>query len=166
MLRILVALAAIGITSAAMAQAQAQAQRAAPAGPQPLPRGKFIADMDAEFRKMDADKNGQLTATEIEQFQRIQALAQAQARNRQAFAQLDTDRNGQISRAEFAKMAVPARIPGAQAVLGRMDGNRDRQVSLVEHRAATLVNFDRLDTDKDGIVTPAEMKAGGIAQRR
>ena len=164
MLRILIALAAAGLTSAAMAQAQAQ--RAAQPGPQPLPRAKFIADMDAEFRKMDADKNGQLTATEIEQFQRIQALAQAQARNRQAFAQLDTDRNGQISPAEFAKMAIPAKIPGAQAVLGRMDTNRDRQLSLVEHRAATLVNFDRLDTDKDGIVSPAEMRAGGIAQRR
>lgn len=162
MLRLMIALAATAMASAAMAQAQ----RAAQPGPQPLPRAKFIADMDAEFRKMDADKNGQLTATEIEQFQRIQALAQAQARNRQAFAQLDTDRNGQLSPAEFAKMAIPAKIPGAQAVLGRMDANRDRQVSLVEHRAATLVNFDRLDTDKDGIVSPAEMKAGGIAQRR
>jgi hypothetical protein len=29
---------------------------------------------------------------------------------------------------------------------------------------ATLANFDRLDTDKDGIVTPAEMKAAGIAR--
>lgn len=140
--------------------ASAPAQQAA----RPLGRAQFIADMDTEFRKMDADKNGQLTATEIEQFQRIQALAQAQARNRQAFAQLDADRNGQLSPAEFAKMAVPARIPGSQAMLGRMDGNRDKQVSLVEHRAATLVNFDRLDTDKDGVVTPAEMKAGGITR--
>ena len=35
-----------------------------------------------------------------------------------------------------------------------MDGNRDQQVSLVEHRTATLANFDRLDTDRNGVVTP------------
>ena len=46
-------------------------------------------------------------------------------------------------------------------MLAREDSNRDSQVSLVEHRAATLANFDRLDTDKDGMVTAAEMKAGG-----
>jgi hypothetical protein len=47
-------------------------------------------------------------------------------------------------------------------MLGREDGNRDGRISMIEHRTATLANFDRLDTDKDGIVTPAEMKAGGI----
>jgi hypothetical protein len=36
----------------------------------------------------------------------------------------------------------------------------------VEHRAATVANFDRLDADKDGIVTAAEMKAGGILPRQ
>ena len=50
-------------------------------------------------------------------------------------------------------------------MLSRMDSNRDGQVSLVEHRSATLANFDRLDTDKDGNVTAAEMKAGGITPR-
>jgi hypothetical protein len=157
--------AVIAIALALEAPAFAQAAQRQATGPQPLPRANFIADMDAEFRKMDADKNGQLTATEIEQFQRIQLLAQARARNQRTFAQLDADRNGQLSPAEFAKLAAPGQIPGAQAMLGRMDGNRDRQVSLVEHRAGTLANFDRLDTDKNGIVTPAEMKAGGITGR-
>ena len=49
-------------------------------------------------------------------------------------------------------------------MLARMDGNRDSQVNLIEYRTATLANFDRLDTDKNGIVTPAEMKAGGIVK--
>ena len=39
-------------------------------------------------------------------------------------------------------------------MLGRMDGNRDRQISLAEHRAAMLANFDRLDTNRDGVVSP------------
>jgi len=121
--------------------------------------------MDSEFRKMDADKNGLLTKTEIEQYQKLQAVAQAAARNRALFAQLDTDKNGQLSKAEFAKIATPAPAANAQPILASRDLNRDGQISLVEHRTATLANFDRLDSDKDGIVTAAEMKAGGIAPR-
>jgi Ca2+-binding EF-hand superfamily protein len=130
-----------------------------------LPRAQFITDMDTEFRKMDADKNGQLTRTEIEQFQKLQAVAQAQTRNQAMFAQLDVDRNGQLSPAEFSKISSPPPAANGQPMIARMDGNRDGQVSLIEHRTATLSNFDRLDTDKDGVVTAAEMKAGGITPR-
>ena len=130
-----------------------------------LPRAQFITDMDTEFRKMDADKNGQLTRTEIEQFQKLQAVAQAQARNQAMFAQLDADKNGQLSPAEFSKIATPPPAANGQPMIARMDGNRDGQVSLIEHRTATLSNFDRIDTDKDGVVTAAEMKAGGITPR-
>jgi Ca2+-binding EF-hand superfamily protein len=140
------------------------AQPKSPAN-QALARAQFIADMDSEFRKMDADKNGQLTKAEIEQYQKLQAVAQAQSRNRALFTQLDTDKNGQLSPAEFAKIATPAPAANGQPMIARMDSNRDSQVSLVEHRTATLANFDRLDSDKDGIVTAAEMKAGGIAPR-
>jgi Ca2+-binding EF-hand superfamily protein len=138
----------------------AVAQAAAPA----IPRTRFIADMDTQFRKMDADKNGQLTRTEIEQFQRLTAVAEAQTRNRALFAQLDTDRNGHISPAEFTKATTPSNAANAQPMIARMDGNRDSQINLIEHRTATLANFDRLDSDKDGVVTPAEMKAGGIVK--
>jgi Ca2+-binding EF-hand superfamily protein len=132
---------------------------------QSLPRAQFISDMDSEFRKMDADKNGQLTRAEIEQHQKLQAAALAQSRNRALFAQLDSDQNGQLSPAEFAKVATPAPAANGQPMIARMDGNRDSQVSRVEHRTATLANFDRLDSDKDGIVTAAEMKAGGLPSR-
>ena len=154
MLRAILTIGLMGFPSALAAQAA-----------QSLPRAQFISDMDSEFRKMDADKNGQLTRTEIEQYQKLQAVAQAQSRNRALFAQLDADRNGQLSPAEFAKVATPAPAANAQPMIARMDGNRDSQVSLVEHRTATLANFDRLDSDKDGIVTAAEMKAGGLAAR-
>ena len=149
----------------ALASASAVNAQAKPAANPTLPRAQFIADMDSEFRKMDADKNGQLTRTEIEQYQKLQAVAQAQSRNRALFAQLDTDKNGQLSPAEFAKIATPAPAASGQPMIARMDSNRDSQVSLVEHRTATLANFDRLDSDKDGYVTAAEMKAGGITPR-
>ena len=139
----------------------AAAQVASPA----IPRTRFIADMDIQFRKMDADKNGQLTLLEIEQFQKLQAVAEAEDRNRALFVQLDTDRNRQLSQAEFAKLVTPPPPSDPRPMLAREDANRDQQISLVEHRAATLANFDRIDADKDGVVTPAEMKAGGITPR-
>lgn len=156
---LLIIAGAVAPVSGAFGQTRPATQ--APAA-QPVPRARFIADMDVEFRKMDADKNGQLTRIEIEQFQRIQAVAQAQARNRQLFARLDTDKNGQVGPAEFAKLTQAPPASNAQPILTRMDSNRDSQVSMIEHRTATLANFDRLDTDKDGIVSASEMKAGGI----
>ena len=143
---------------------EASAQPKAPAG-QSLPRAQFIANMDGVFRKMDADKNGQLTKNEIEEYQKLQAVAQAQSRNRALFSQLDTDKNGQLSKTEFAKIATPAPAASAQPILASRDLNRDGQISMVENRTATLANFDRLDSDKDGIVTAAEMKAAGITPR-
>jgi hypothetical protein len=142
----------------------ARAQQPKEAGPQPIARAQFIASMDGEFRKIDADKNGQLTLNEIDQVQNAKALAEAQARNKEWFVRLDANRNGSLSPAEFAKMVV-APVSNGQPLLARMDGNRDSQISLSEYRAATLANFDRLDSDKDGVVTPAEMKAGGITPR-
>ena len=118
--------------------------------------------MDAEFRKMDADKNGSVTKSELEAFQRIAAVAQAQQRNRALFGRLDADRNGQLSRAEFARMTSAPPAANAAPAVARFDANRDQAISLVEYRAGTLANFDRLDADKDGYVNQSEMKAGGV----
>ena len=159
MFRITVTAIALAIPAALCAQAPAQ-----PAAPPSIPRTQFIVDMDLQFRKMDADKNGQLTRTEIEQFQRLSAVADARARNQALFRQLDKDHNNWVDANEFAAVTqAPADVNG-MAVIARMDSNQDKQVSLVEHRTATLTNFDRLDSDKDSVVTAAEMKAGGIGQ--
>jgi Ca2+-binding EF-hand superfamily protein len=162
---VLIAVALVAQGPAALAQKQKRVQAQAPAGPQPILRANFIAQMDAQFGKMDADKNGLVTRPEIEQFEKQRALAEAQARNESLFDQLDVNKNGQISATEFAKLVTEPAVTSAQPMLGREDGNRDGQISLVEHRAATLTNFDRIDTDKDGVVSVAEMKAGGIAPR-
>lgn len=152
------------LATAAPAQQKPAQPAAAQPGPRPIPRAQFIADMDVEFRKMDADKNGVLVRTEIEQYQKLQAVAQAQARNRNLFARLDADRSGQLSPAEFARLVQAPPAPNPQPMLTRMDSNRDTKISMIEYRTATLGNFDRLDTDKDGVVSPAEMKAAGIAR--
>jgi Ca2+-binding EF-hand superfamily protein len=130
----------------------------------PIPRARFIAEMDSQFRTIDTDKNGRLSRTEIEQYQTLTAAAEAKARNRALFAQLDANKNGQLNASEFAKLPTPTQAANAQPMLAQEDSNRDSQISLAEHRAATLANFDRLDTDRNGVVTAAEMKAAGIAR--
>ena len=129
-----------------------------------VPRAQFITVQDGEFRKMDADKNGQVTRIEVEAFQRLTAVATAQIRNRQLFAQLDVDRNGQISPLEFLKLNPPPPPVNGQPFVAQLDLNRDGQISLVEHRTARLANFDKMDTDKDGVVTVAEMRAAGLVK--
>lgn len=47
-------------------------------------------------------------------------------------------------------------------IITTMGSTRDGQISLIEHRTATLANFDRLDIDKDGVVNATDMRAGGI----
>ena len=138
---------------------------AAPA-PQPLARSVFLGNMDQEFLKMDADKNGQVTGEEAAAFQRSAVMAAAGARNRALFQQLDADRNGQVSPTEFQRLISPPppQVNGQQFIAS-MDSNRDGKVSLVEHRASTVANFDKIDTDQDGVVTPAEMRAAGLNPR-
>ena len=127
-----------------------------------VPRAQYINVQDGEFRKMDADKDNQVTLAEVEAFQRAAAVALGQQRNRALFAQLDSDRNGQISAAEFARLNAPAPPANGRPLLAQLDGNRDGRISLVEHRAGKLAYFDRIDTDKDGTVTGAEMRAAGV----
>jgi len=158
-------LMAAGLAAGASSVPAQKPAPTAPAGPQPIARASFILQMDAQFRQMDADRNGQLTRIEIEQFQKLQAVADAKDRNRALFVQLDADKSGQLSATEFSKLMSAPPTADATPMLTREDGNRDQKISLVEHRAATLANFDRIDADKDGVVTAAEMKAGGIAPR-
>ena len=63
----------------------------------------MTANAEAEFARVDANKDGQMSRTEIENYQRTSATARITARNKALFAELDADKNGQISAVEFAK---------------------------------------------------------------
>jgi hypothetical protein len=148
---------AVGLIFAQSADAQ---QPAKPA-PVPVPRTDFIKTMDGEFSKMDVDKNQIVTRAEIEQFERAANLLQARAAARALFTRMDTDKNGQLSPAEFERMVTPA-APNPAPILAQHYLNKDGKITLVEFRTAKLANFDRMDTDKDGIVSVAEMRAAGL----
>lgn len=148
---------ACAIVAAASTAALGQA-----AGNSDVPRTIYITTQDGEFRKVDADHNGQVTRAEVEAFDRIAALASARARSLALFAQLDADRNGQLSQAEFDKLISGVPPVDGRPLIAALDTNKDGQVSLIEFRAGKLARFDQIDTDKDGVVTVAEMKAAGV----
>ena len=145
------------------APAPAAQAPAAPSGAGDVARSAFIQSMDAEYRKKDLDGDGKVTRAEVEQFERNAVLAKAEAQNRALFASLDADRNGVISPGEFAALVRNVPMPDVSAQMQRFDTNRDQVISLVEYRTATLINFDRLDADKDGIVTERELAASNAA---
>jgi Ca2+-binding EF-hand superfamily protein len=156
----------MGLAFAAPSSAQ-QARKPQPPTPPKItavavPRADFIKTMDLDFARMDANKDNIVTKAEIDQYQRASSLAEARAKVRALFAQLDTDKNGQLSEAEFEKMGVTTAPTNAAPILVSNDLNRDGRITLVEFRTAKLANFDRMDADKDGIVSVAEMRAAGL----
>lgn len=163
--RALLAAALLWPAATALAQTAAQPRPQAPASSQavqPVPRQAFIATMDTEFRQIDANKDGKLTRAEIEGYQRAISILQVQRRNQAMFARLDTDRNGQLSAQEFAAISTASPQINIAPILAEVDLNRDNVVTQVEYRTGKLVKFDRMDTDKDSVISVPELRAGGV----
>ena len=152
---------ALFASTSAVAQTKAQAPAPAPTAGEAdkkIPKADVVANADKEFAEVDTNKDGKMSRTEIETFQRGIAVEMATARNKAVFAALDADNNGQLSAAEFAKLNSGTPKVDPSNVL-RIDTNKDGQVSLAEHRSATLATFTQFDTNKDGALTAAEVKA-------
>jgi Ca2+-binding EF-hand superfamily protein len=142
---------ALALTASAAAGAQTT-------GKSTIARAEVVANAEAEFARVDANKDGQMSRTEIETFQRNSIMSAAAARNKALFNELDVDKNGQLSAAEFAKLSSGTPKIDASGILA-IDSNKDGKVSLAEHKAATLETFVMLDTNKDGVLTDAEVRA-------
>lgn len=123
-----------------------------------MPRAEMVANAEAEFARVDTNKDGQMSRTEIETFQHAAAIRMITERNTAIFKALDTDKNGQLSAAEFAKASDNDPKVDISNVM-RVDTNKDGKISLAEHRNATLETFNKVDANKDGIVTAAEARA-------
>lgn len=149
----LIAIGAVAAASPVLAQDTAE----------PLARQQFIAQMDAEFARLDGDGNGMVVPDEIAASQRAAAQAQALRQNQAIFAQLDADGNGALSPQEFARLVNVEAVPvDPSPLMNQFDSDRDGIITLVEYRIATQANFDRIDTDRDGVATDVEMRAAGI----
>lgn len=158
-----------------------------------ITRAELDASQITRFQTIDANRDGFATPDEFKASFEKQRAARTEDMTNRRFATLDADGNGQISKAEFAAAAAAPR-DGAQGRRGperefRMagpghhrgmgpgragdgkpaklggDADGDGKVSLAEFSARALEGFNKADTNKDGVVTIAELQAAAPGRR-
>jgi Ca2+-binding EF-hand superfamily protein len=127
-----------------------------------ITKDEISAKLDADYADMDADKDGKVTAAEIDARLVKSAEAKVEEIKKErdaAFAKLDANGDGNISRAEFDEKAKLPTIkkPDPAPFLAKFDADKDGAITLEEFRGPTLANFAEMDRDHDGTVTPAEV---------
>ena len=131
--------------------------------PKPVPRSEYIKNLDNRFTAMDSNHDGKITLQEMTaQQQRELQMAKEKLRQQLVarFKQLDTNKDGQLSQQEFLAATPPLRTGETpQQLIQRFDGNGDGVVTQEEFRAPQVATFNRIDTNHDGTVTPAEAQA-------
>jgi Ca2+-binding EF-hand superfamily protein len=111
--------------------------------------GPAVGQSIADFERIDANKDGAVSAAEFE------------AARRRDFDLLDADKDGRLSREEFI------RPRGASAELvrlrerrfGAIDTDKSQSIAWEEYLAQGRHQFAVLDRDRDGRVTRAEFEA-------
>jgi hypothetical protein len=125
----------------------AQAAPAAPPGPPAQPPATLVAEPVAvAIAGFDADGDARVTRAEME------------AGVRRSFAAIDTAGAGTLGYIGFADWAE--RYLGNRSALPspfETDANGDDRISLAELEAKFAEVFARLDVDKDGVLTRAEL---------
>lgn len=171
-LTLLLMFAGCAPTSVVYAQAMPKKVSAAAVQAKPSPtastnltRVSFIQTMDAEFKSRDANSDARVSRAEVEEFERKSALRKYQLDNRALFLRLDTDKNGSLTATEFQKLITSPAVPDITSIMQRFDKNRDQQITIIEYRTATLIRFDDMDVDKDGIVDQSELSASDNKER-
>ena len=81
-------------------------------------------------------------------------LAAMQAKADETFDAADFDQSGVLSASELTRAAQD--LGPACIGLVRADANRDGRVTRSEYHAGFAAMFARLDTDGDGVISPAE----------
>lgn len=131
-------------------------------------RDQAVARADAAFNRLDANRDGRVTAIEAREARGSRRLE----RQGRAFDRLDTNRDGQISRAEFgqriAMRSERRRARGMEARrnrpgMVRQGARMERMfgadgVTREAFRARALQRFARVDANRDGAITAAERR--------
>ena len=164
----LAAFVALAIASPTFALAQPEAQPGGVDETKPVTRADINAKLDADYADLDGDKDGKVTAAEINA--RLVKSGEAELeeikKKRDAsFAKLDANGDGSITKAEFDEKAPLPRLkePDAKPFLAQFDADKDGGITREEFRGPTLANFEKLDMNKDGTVTPDEAKNAAAA---
>jgi len=80
------------------------------------------------------------------------------------FDAIDANRDGQVSFEELRAFHARHRGERGKAFMKRLDTDGDGKVSRNEALAAAAARFDAADANKDGFLTPEEMRAAHRAQ--
>jgi hypothetical protein len=157
------------LTSAlAILMMQAAAPKGAQPALQPLTKASTEARVKASFEAMDTNKDGSVDKAEAERSRDNNVAILQKQRGDQIsghFARLDTNKNGALSREEFdaffSRIQVATNLPW----LTNNDLNKDGRVSLAELTSQAMATFDRLDTDRNGVLSARESAAAQQAPR-
>lgn len=156
------ALALAAVPSLALAQPEAVDET------KPVTRADINAKLDADYADLDGDKDGKVTAAEINA-RLVKSgeaeLEEVRKKRDASFAKLDANGDGSITKAEFDEKAPLPKLkePDAAPFLAQFDADKDGGITKDEFRGPTLANFEKLDANKDGTVTPDEVKKAAAA---
>lgn len=159
-----VALAAPSLAAAQAPAAKPAAKPAAAPQQQASTRANVIKGLDANYKSIDTNGDGTLSAAELAAAEgKVQQrrIAARRTQHEAGFTRLDTNKDGQLSKAEFMAAAPNASsaAPNGAALVTRLDSNKDGRVTADEYRGPVLAQFDRADSNKDGVLSEAERKA-------
>lgn len=117
--------------------------------------GPKASAVDAEFKAMDTNKDGRVSAEEHA------------AASKKMFGTMDANKDGKVTAAEMT--AAQQRITGKKAKKSDLsaaekikviDADGDGILTAEEHAAGSRSMFEKMDTDKDGFLTKDELAAG------
>jgi hypothetical protein len=108
------------------------------------------------LKAADTNADGLISRTE----------AAAMPRLAERFDAIDANRDGQVSFEELRAARAAAHGERGKAFMKRIDTDGDGKVSRNEALAAAAARFDAADANKDGFLTPEEMKAAHRAHRK
>jgi len=129
------------------------------------------------FERFDSNKDGRVTKAEADAVFATKTVDIAHAGPGDVkpkhdwdalAARFDTDKDGAISKAEFdsghAKRVDRvadhrSKLGLSGAMFAMADANKDGRVTLAEATAAATAHFDRVDTNRDGTLSPEERRA-------
>ena len=152
---------ALGAATAAVAL-PVTAQQSGAAAPKAVSRSDVSSKLDGAFAAADTNHDGSLSASELQAMQQktlqaVQSKARAELQTR--FNQLDTNKDGRLSFDEFAAIATVRANQTPEQMLQKLDTNHDGKVSPAEAKAPELAAFDKLDTNHDGTLSVQEQAA-------
>ncbi len=108
------------------------------------------------LKAADTNADGMISREEAKALPRIAAH----------FDEIDANKDGQITMEELRAFHASRHGEHAGAFMKRMDTDNDGKISKAEALAAAAARFDAADTNKDGFLTPDELKAARKGHQR